>query len=249
MINRLPIIGNILKKISSNQEFIRFKNKFKNVGTQLSDGGRFTCRWDEHYFIKGESLETTDFDAHYVYHTAWAARILAKTNPNYHVDISSDLRFVTLVSAFIPIDFYDYRPVDFSLSGLKSKHADLMALPFDDNSVASISCMHVVEHIGLERYGDPFDPQGDIKAINELLRVVKTGGYLFFVVPVGGRARIQYNAHRIYTFEMVCSLFKNLHLDNFALITDNGTFIENATPDEAEKQEYGCGCFLFKKKI
>ena len=28
--------------------------------------------------------------------------------------------------------------------------------------------MHVIEHIGLGRYGDPLDPDGDIKAINEL---------------------------------------------------------------------------------
>ncbi len=239
MIKNVPLLGNIFRKFSTYRDFLLFKKRFKNVGFQLSDGGRFACRWNEHNFIKGEATVTTNFDAHYLYHTAWAARILAKTN---------DLRFVTLVSAFIPIDFYDYRPVDFSLSGLQSKHGDLTALPFDENSVASLSCMHVVEHIGLERYGDPFDSQGDIKAIDELKRVLQKGGQLFFVVPIGGEARIQYNAHRIYTFEMICSAFKNLHLDNFALITDNGEFIENASPSLAAKQQYGCGCFLFEKK-
>jgi hypothetical protein len=36
--------------------------------------------------------------------------------------------------------------------------------------------MHVVEHIGLGRYGDPIDPDGDLKAISELKRVVQKRG-------------------------------------------------------------------------
>lgn len=248
MIKNIPLLGSIFRKFDNYRIFLSFKKNFEKVSAQLSDNGRFVCRWDEHYFIKGEATDTTDFDAQYVYHTAWAARILAKNKPKLHIDISSDLRFVTLVSAFIPIDFYDYRPVDFSLSGLNSKQGDLMALPFENNSVASLSCMHVIEHIGLERYGDPLDPQGDIKAIDELKRVLQTGGQLFFVVPMGGEARIEYNAHRIYTFEMISSIFKDFQLNNFSLITDNGKFIENASSLLAAKQKYGCGCFLFEKK-
>ena len=56
-----------------------------------------------------------------------------------------------MVSAFIPVEFYDYRPAELSLSGLEFKHADLTHLPFADNSVESLSCMHVIEHIGLGR--------------------------------------------------------------------------------------------------
>ncbi len=50
--------------------------------------------------------------------------------------------------------------------------ANILDLPFKGNSVESLSCMHVVEHIGLGRYGDPMDPEGDIEAIKELKRVV-----------------------------------------------------------------------------
>jgi hypothetical protein len=31
--------------------------------------------------------------------------------------------------------------------------------------------MHVVEHVGLGRYGDLMDPDGDLKAMRELRRV------------------------------------------------------------------------------
>lgn len=102
--------------------------------------------------------------------------------PEKHIDISSDLRFVTLVSAFLPIDFYDFRPVDLKMDGLESFHADIVNLPFENNSVYSFSCMHVVEHVGLGRYGDAIDYDGDLKAIAELLRVLAQGGNLIFVV-------------------------------------------------------------------
>lgn len=248
-LKKIPFVGPILTQVNIYYHSAKFRDKYNKAVPKLSDNGRFVARWEDRIHIGGEATVTTEFDAHYLYHTAWAARILSHSRPQLHVDIASDVRFVTLVSAFIPIDFYDYRPVDFLLSGLESKHGDITALPFKDNSVNSISSMHVVEHIGLERYGDPFDPQGDLKAMNELERVLKPGGQLLFVVPVGREARIQYNAHRVYTYDMVCSIFKNLHVDTFALVTDEGSYIENASKEMSDMQSYGCGCWVFKKPV
>ncbi len=188
----------------------------------------------------------TGFDAHYVYHTSWAARKVREINPPKHVDISSSLYFSGIVSAFVPIDFYDYRPADLKLSNLKSMHGDLNALPFADASVASCSCMHTVEHIGLGRYGDAIDPDGDMKAINELKRVLAKSGSLLFVVPVGAPT-IEFNAHRIYSFGQIRKSFRDLTLREFSLVTDNGDFVENADPALVEAQKYGCGCFWFTK--
>ena len=72
------------------------------------------------------------------------------------------------------------------------------------------------------------------------------GGYLLFVVPVG-QARIEYNAHRIYSYEMIKEYFKELELKEFSLINDQGEFIENANAEIVKGQKYACGCFLFKK--
>lgn len=231
--------------------FVRknLKNKFKEKSERLSDNGRFICNWEERYLCLSDDTKTTLFDAHYLYHTAWAARILEKTKPEKHIDIASDLRFVTIVSAHVPIEFYDYRPVNLNLSNFKSKKGNVTDLPFEDNSISSISCMHVIEHIGLERYGDPLDPKGDLKGMLELKRVIKSGGQLLFVVPVGGIARIQYNAHRIYTYEMIGSIFRDdMFCEKFALVTDNGEFVENATKKQSDMQKYGCGCWLFRKE-
>jgi hypothetical protein len=199
----------------------------------------------------GESTSETSFDRHYTYHTAWAARVLARTRPSEHVDISSSLYFVAIASAFIPIRYYDFRPPELRLNNLSVEHADLCALPFQDRAIASISSMHVVEHIGLGRYGDPLDPDGDLKAISELKRVTATGGDLLFVVPVG-QPKLMFNAHRIYSYDQVIDYFKDLELIEFALIPDDpqrGGLLAQPTRETANEQSYGCGCFWFRKRV
>ncbi|MEE9339092.1 MAG: DUF268 domain-containing protein [Methylococcaceae bacterium] len=170
-------------------------------------------------------------------------------SPSDHVDISSLTYFSTLVSAFIPVKFYDYRPENIELSNFSCQHCDIVALPFDDGSLSSVSCMHVVEHIGLGRYGDPLDVNGDLKAIAELKRVVSSRGNLLFVVPIGGAAKIMFNAHRIYTYNQIVTYFDNFELKEFSLIPDKSRegIILNATLAQSNSQDYGCGCFLMRK--
>ena len=107
--------------------------------------------------------------------------------------------------------------------------------------------MHTVEHIGLGRYGDKLDPNGDLKAIKELKRVLSVNGNLLFVVPIG-KPKIMFNAHRIYSYNQIINYFNELKLKEFSLVTDSGKFIQNSNKQVADNQKYGCGCFWFKKK-
>lgn len=210
---------------------------------------RFTLNFKDRWPCLHDNTGSTPFDRHYVFHTAWAARLLAENLPESHVDISSSLYFSTIVSAFVPVKFYDYRPAELNLTGLTSQSADLLGLPFADDSILSLSCMHVVEHVGLGRYGDRVDPDGDMKAISELKRVLAVGGGLLFVVPVG-KPVIMFNAHRVYSYDQIVSYFAELKLEEFALIPDSpptGGLIRNATKELTDKQRYGCGCFYFRK--
>ena len=227
----------IVRFFGYGREFLSFK--------KLNDG-RFSVALKDAYPCLLDKTAKTPFDQHYTYHPAWAARKVVQINPTYHVDISSILSFGTIVSAFIPVKFYDYRPAEVKLSGWESGSADLKQLSFADGSIPSLSCMHTIEHIGLGRYGDEIDPKGDIKAINELKRVLQAGGNLLFVTPVG-TPRIEYNAHRIYSFEQIIALFSGLELVEFSLIPDAGGLIENADPRLVAEQRYGCGCFWFRK--
>ena len=234
--------------------FIRFPRKIGRFFSYIGEWNKFKSKNDKRFSVKAsdlypclkDAITKTPFDHHYTYHPAWAARILAQTKPEYHVDISSILSFSTIVSAFVPVKFYDYRPAGLKLNNFESGFADLKQLSFSDSSIPSLSCMHTVEHIGLGRYGDEIDPQGDIKSINELKRVLKPGGDLLFVTPVG-KPRIEFNAHRIYSLEQIKEYFSPLTLKEFSLIPDAGGLIENADPALVKEQTYGCGCFWFKK--
>lgn len=224
-----------------------FKANFKGKAKVLQDNERFLCRWEDRRPCLYDATEQTAFEPVYTYHPAWAARVLAEKMPSEHYDIGSTLAFITMVSAFLPVKFYDYRPAPLTLSGLTCGRVDLFELPFDSNSIESLSCMHVVEHIGLERYGDSFNPKGDLIAMKELSRVLKPGGHLLFAVPMGEQALIEYNAQRIYTYDQIISAFAELCVESFAFIKGDGEYVPSASLADINGQREGCGCFCFIK--
>ncbi len=250
------MIKRILKKIRGKiSNRFQFRQSFVRFNTESAKLGLVQAAWEERYPIFGENGASTKFDPHYLYHPAWATRIVKKINPKKHVDISSILSFSANLSAFVPVDFYDYRPATLFLDNLTTRFADLLTLPFPSNSVESLSCMHTIEHVGLGRYGDPMDPAGDRKACAELWRVLSKDGNLLIVVPVG-KSNIRFNAHRIYSFDQVMTFFPNATLQEFTLIPDNageiGMIMDlqkniEETRKLVDSQEYGCGCFWFKK--
>lgn len=251
---------NLIKKImpvfikTNINKMLNTLNYFKNFYYfSQKKGNRFSLKYKDRYPCLNDVTSNTSFDRHYVYHPAWVARIIKRNQPKIHIDISSSLHFCSMLSAFVPVEFYDYRPANLVLSNLKTAHADLLNLTFENNSIKSLSCMHVVEHIGLGRYGDPLDYDGDLKAMKELARVLSIGGSLLFVVPVGNKPIIYFNAHRIYTKEQIITTFNELglHLEEFSLIPENeldGGLISDPHQSLLKKQKYACGCFYFKKE-
>lgn len=229
--------------------YVDYINDYIQFNKLLIEKMKISLIWKNRYVCLNDKTNTTSFDTHYVYHTAWAARKIQEISPMKHIDVSSSIYFNAIVSAFVPIDFYDYRPARINLDGLSPYAGNLSSLPFLDNSIKSLSCMHVLEHIGLGRYGDELDPEGDLKAVSEIKRVLALQGDLLIVVPVG-KPVINYNAHRVYGYEDVISMFFDLHLQEFSLLTDDdkgAEFILNASPDLVQNQNYACGCFWFKK--
>lgn len=242
------------------EAFMEFKNLFNKKEQKLKKftqqfqffksidyRKRLPLFWNDRYPCLDDNTANTIFDGHYIYHPAWASRIVRDLKPQKHVDISSTLHFCSILSAFIPVEFYDYRPAFLNLDNLISGEADLTNLHFLDNSIECLSCMHTIEHIGLGRYGDPIDPEGDLKAIEELKRVCSIGGSILIVVPVG-IPKVQFNAHRIYDPLMILNYFKGFELKDFSLVTDEQKFMSPASIDLAQKQQYGCGCFWFIKE-
>ncbi len=195
----------------------------------------------------GDWVAHTPFDAHYFYQGAWLARKVAAARPLRHVDIGSSVIAMGVLSAFTDTSFVDYRPLKAALRGLDCIAGDILNLPFANESVGSLSCLHVIEHIGLGRYGDNLDPQGSIKAALELQRVAGRGGALFLSLPVG-RERVCFNAHRVHSPLTVPQMFPQMRLVEFSYVDDSGQFHETRSPAAAAQLEYGCGMYYFEKR-
>ena len=190
---------------------------------------------------------STPFDAHYFHQGAWLAGRLRETAPALHVDIGSSVMMVGVLCAQVPVLFVDYRPLNACIPGLLSVAGDIKRLPFADGSVPSMSSLHVLEHIGLGRYGDPLDPQGSARGASELARVLAPGGRLYVSVPTG-RDQTCFNAHRVFSPSALRSLFPDLLLQGFALVDDEGKFDPDARVESGQPLEYGCGMYVFTKR-
>ncbi len=239
----MKLLGKVGRRLGFGGQYKRFAALHRASRPELP------VDWSDRWPRLDDNTGHLPFDEHYVYHTAWAARVVAQLRPAKHVDISSYTYFATLTSAFVPVEFYDYRPASINLSNLVCGAADLCDLPFANRSLESLSCMHTVEHIGLGRYGEPIDASGDVRALAELQRVVADDGSLLVVVPVG-RPRVQFNAHRIYDPQMIEAYLPELQLIQWAMLPDdasNGLLLD-ASRELALRQRYACGCFWFRRR-
>jgi hypothetical protein len=161
------------------------------------------------------------------------------------------LHFCAASSAIVPTTFIDIRPAELHLKNLTVQARDLTDdASWKDGEFESLSCMHVVEHIGLGRYGDTLDVSADLRAINNLIRALKGKGQLLFVVPVG-KPEIYFNAHRVYSSKWITAHFSEYcTLSEFYFIPAQSNILPvlNCDTEYADQFTYGCGCFHFIKK-
>ena len=235
------LITNLYKIPNYLFQYYKFK---KNININ----NKWNIKFTDMLPILDEDSSVMSFDSHYVYHTGWASRVLKEIGTSKLVDISSSIMFCSAVSAFIKVEHYDIRKTDFNLPGIECGQENLLNLSFNNNSIECLSCMHVIEHVGLGRYGDEININDDKTAANELIRVLSKNGFLLVVLPLGERSKIRFNAHRIYTFEIVINMFYGLTIKEFSFYNDTtNEFKKNALPSDILGSEYGCGCFVFQK--
>ncbi len=203
--------------------------------------------WGDLYPCLGDRTATTSFDTHYFYQDIWAFTRIHSSGIPLHVDVGSNVVYVGFLTAVTQVEFVDIRPlVAPGLKNFKSLRGSVLDMPYETDSVPSLSCLHVAEHIGLGRYGDPLDPGGTKKAAVELARCLARGGNLYFSLPVG-RPRLCFNAHRIHSPAQILDYFADLKLLEFSLCDDQKNFIENTSPEAAVEAKYACGMFRFTK--
>ncbi|GAB4148627.1 MAG: hypothetical protein OHK0017_11520 [Patescibacteria group bacterium] len=194
-----------------------------------------------------DKTSLTPFDAQYFHQQLWCFEQVMKSQPAKHVDIGSTYQMSGYLSKIVPTTFVDFRPIETNLPNLSLQKGDILDLPFEEGELESVSCLHVVEHIGLGRYGDSLNPDGSKLACRELARILKKDGRLYFSLPVGKQERLCFNAHRVHTVAQILEYFSDLKLVDFAMVTDSDKFIQNAETGLADTQDYACGMFVFTK--
>lgn len=224
-----------------------FPGYFKDMITYSKMKGAEPIKLLDTYPILHEKSSGTPFDAHYFYQDVWAFKKIYATKPIEHVDIASKLILAGLLSVITKVTYLDFHPLKIGLENFTFKKGDILSLPFKKNSILSLSCLNVAEHIGLGRYGDKLDPYGTKKACRELARVLAPKGNLFFSVPVG-KPRVYFNAHRVSLPSQIIKYFRDLKLVELSAIDDQNNFIENIDIETLENSNFANGLFWFTKK-
>ncbi len=221
------------------RDYVRFRAKNKDPRFPMSWVDSYPCLFDR-YDLAGSKPR------HYFHQDLWAAKKVRQSDVREHFDFGSRIDgFVAHCAAFCQITVLDIRQLPDLDENIRFKQGDITNLTsVPTGSLHSVSSLHVFEHLGLGRYGDPIGSDSLTRAVNELCRVLAPGGSLYFSVPIGIQ-RMEFNAQRVFAVNTVLEMFSSLKLVEFSAITDADALILNAAPDQFDQAEYSCGLFHF----
>ncbi|GFK94938.1 hypothetical protein NNJEOMEG_02786 [Fundidesulfovibrio magnetotacticus] len=95
------------------------------------------------------------------------------------------------------------RPVTMDYNAVVSRTPRIRTMTLAEASQGRALFDHAVsissfEHDGLGAYGDPLDPDGDLKAMRAMKTLLRPGGLVFFNVPTAWDDMIHFNEYRVY---------------------------------------------------
>jgi SAM-dependent methyltransferase len=136
-----------------------------------------------------------------------------RKGPGRVLDFGSGNGMMALGTAFAGNDVVavDLEPEQylFHPDGIEYVQGDFNELDFDPGSFDQILNCSSVEHVGLAgRYGSADDPDGDLRAMEKMARLVKPDGNMVLTIPVG-RDAVHAPLHRIYGDERLPRLLEH----------------------------------------
>lgn len=226
-----------------------FKNAFRY--SKLNTNRNFNISFIDTYFTTSDKYSKAGvISGHYFFQDLWAAKKIFEAKTTVHYDVGSRIDgFIAHILSFCQVNYIDIRHINNTVDNLHFIPGNILSLPFENDSINSLSCLHVIEHIGLGRYGDDVDPDGYIKAAKELSRVLSIDGKLLLGTPIG-KEKLCFDAHRIFSYETIINIFNDLDLLEFNFIPDKADkIVFRADPRITVDSSYGCGLFVFTKKL
>lgn len=145
------------------------------------------------------------------YECQFAAYHIHRLNPGQILDVGSYRFFILGLLATYPVTTVDVRDRKSALDSETIVSCDAKRLKLPDDCFDVVTSLCALEHFGLGRYGDEFDPSADRKALAEMVRVVRPTGHLILSTTITNcQPTIAFNAHRIYSYDMIRNLCANL---------------------------------------
>ena len=233
-------------KILSFKHYFKF---LKNRKEWINQGGRIT---HNHMILSDYDSKSGIMKGHYFHQDLLVAKFVNDEQPKRHIDIGSRVDgFVAHVASFREIEVLDIRPLGKSEhENIKFIQADLMN-PQDLGDVDSISCLHVIEHFGLGRYGDPIDIDGHNKGIANLVDMLSKDGRLYISFPIAYKDEVHYNANRVLSMDTILkhpSIEENMELSRFDYVDSSGNlYTDVKLQDFNINTNNNCGIYTFKK--
>lgn len=191
------------------------------------------------------------------------ARWIYEDNPERHVDVGSRIDgFVAHVASFREIEVFDVRRIAARIPGVVFREVDLTneaATAYwgaSEGCCDSLSCLHVLEHFGLGRYGDPVDPEGNQRGFANLAGLLKPGGRFYLSTPIG-KERVEFNANWVFDPRTILGLAErhNLCLARM-LVFNSQSGLRDIDVVQAHEEAatlaaelYNLGIFVFTRPI
>ena len=154
----------------------------------------------------------------------------------------------------VGIDIRDYPFKDKRMIFLKR---NIMDTHLPDNTFDAIVLVSTIEHIGLESYGQIVkDTNGDLRAMNELKRILKHQGIIILTTPYVGRAPLRINPfERNYNRQRLSELTRGLKIIKedyfYPLRSRKHLYWLRLSKEEMDKQtftrEAGIACLVLQK--
>lgn len=188
---------------------------------------------------------------HYFHQDLYVAQLIHAAQPVRHIDIGSRIDgFVAHVASFRSIEAIDLRPVRSSAANITFHVRDILSEdPSWDDSCDSLSCLHVIEHFGLGRYGDEIDLDAWTLAWENMIRMVSVGGTIYLSTQIGPQ-RIEFDAHRVFAIPTIVDLVEQgCSILSVAYVDDAGELhrdVDPRGPDALRSFDCNFGCAIFE---